>query len=290
MESMLNEAKKNFEGTNCQKTIEILDALLKEKPSSKIKKEIYKYMGECYDVQNATDKALSIYLLAHTLYPENEFFTLKLAQLYLRTGFYEKSVELFKEVLKQDPLNLQAAAGLARSYMLLGFLTKARKYYQETVELTKHQNKTFLKEYAVCLLKQRKYMEAIDVIKQANSLDAKDLMVYKIMARIYIGMADYKNAIKTLESAEKIHPVTDIISQKVFVLMIAGNFKEALQEANKLIEKDKKSYPAKLAKAIIMIKQKDKKGAIKILKEVSQNATPFISKISGKILDSIDNL
>lgn len=228
-EDMLSGMSANFERGDCQAVSEISESLFKEKPSSHIRERAYSYLGRCYESQGLPDKAITVYKLANGLYPENDFFSARLASIYLKTGFYATAVPLFEKVLKGRSDDIAANAGLARCYAAQGFLSKAKLYYSMAVILGDFGDPALLKEYAAQMLRKRDWEEAALITGYALKLSPGDADLYEISARIAAGRGDYKKAAGQMRAALKLAPSDAGFALELALLeLLAGDCEAAL--------------------------------------------------------------
>ncbi|GAB4032611.1 MAG: hypothetical protein Fur0012_11330 [Elusimicrobiota bacterium] len=135
---------------DCQSVVEKYEEFLMEKPPLDIKKEAYLFAGECYEKENAMEKAISIYKLASELYPADPVFFRKASSLYLENGFYQSALELLLKLEKKYPYDEKNWLPLARAWRGLGFLRKAVPYYRKAAAIDL-RNYSLLMEYCLAL-------------------------------------------------------------------------------------------------------------------------------------------
>jgi tetratricopeptide (TPR) repeat protein len=205
-EEILYTMSVNFENGDCRAVADLSDTLFSEKPSSVIREKAYSYLGRCYEARELPDKAITVYKLAHGLYPESDFFSARLAAIYFKTGFYATAVPLFEKALKSSPDNMEANTGLARCYAALGFLSKAKLYYARAVILGEFGDLVLLKEYAAQMLRSRDWDEAAMIAEYARKLAPEDAGLYETLARVAAGRGDYKRAAAHMRAAVKLEP------------------------------------------------------------------------------------
>ncbi|MBI4657052.1 MAG: tetratricopeptide repeat protein [Elusimicrobia bacterium] len=283
-ETMLQKAQENFASGECAKTVEIILALLDKKPPSALKIQAYKYLGQCYERLNLTDRALGVYQLANTLCPDNEVFLLSLAKLYYSAGFFEKSKDLFHALLALNPENLEANIGLARAYAFLGFLSRAKEFYGASVKLTGYKDKSLLKEYSLCLLKQRDFDGVIRQMKTLQIMDPDDGDIYLIFSRAYIDSGNYEKALDYLTLGESIAgDKRRIRLSKALIWHLLGNREKCLAETNKILKENPADNSVLFVKYLAGFEKRKAKPEAEVLNKILENATPFVAEMIERL-------
>ena len=283
-EAAIGAIKIDFEKSDCLRVIDSVNKFLKNKPPSHLKKQAYIYLGSCYEKTNAIDKALITYELANALYPENKFFLESLANIYIGAGFFEKSLSLFKELVKNGDCSYKTRAGLAKSYDALGFYEKARKNFSEALEMSDYKDFDLIKKCADSLIKVRHYDEALKIFESADGFK-KDAESELIFARIFMYKKEYIKASSHIAKARALAPERrDIALYDLFLSVLAADYEKVLIKVKYFTEKNSGDSLPLYAKAIVDLKKGNKKAAREILGGISNDKKSFHSQIAAVML------
>jgi tetratricopeptide (TPR) repeat protein len=285
-EAMLTGMNANFEKGDCAAVSEIYQALFSEKPSSAIREKAYAYLGRCYEAQGLPDKAMTIYKLANGLYPESDFFSSRLASIYLKTGFYSAAIPLFEKVLKGRSDDIEANAGMARCYASLGFLSKAKIYYSISAILGNFGDPALLKEYAAQMLRKRDWEEAALILDYALKLAPSDADLYEALARVAAGMGDYKKAAKHMRTAVKLKPGAEEFSLELALMELLGGNCEAALAALPATGTEHAALSL-VIRGMALQKKGQRARAMEYFKEASSSNRPFIAPFAAALMNSV---
>ena len=292
-EDMLAGMAANFDKGDCQAVDEISQTLFSEKPSSAIREKAYSYMGRCYETHGLPDKAMTIYKLAYDLSPESDFFALRLASIYLTTGFYANAVPLFEKTLQSRSDNLEANAGLARCYASLGFLSKAKPYYSKAAILSDFGDLDFLKEYTAQMLRKRDWEEAALIAAYAVKLAPGDSDPREALARVAAGRGDYKQAAAQMRNAVKLKPSdADLALELALLELLGGNYEAALgaipapySDTGPAAGTGQRGL-ALVIRGMALHKKGERARALEYFKEAAGSSQPFIAEFAAALAKS----
>lgn len=220
-----------YGGGDCAGVRAQAETFLAEKPPRAMREEADGYIGDCYERDGLTDKAVSHYKVALELFPDNARFAARLGAIYNSAGFYAQAAPLFAGVLDKAPADAEAAAGLARAYYGLGFLAKAKAYYAQAAGLEKYSDAELLREYAGCLLKQRDWDGADALIARGAAAEPASSFWPSASARALAGRGAYAEAASALAAADKLEPSPQRRLERALYLAQAGLADEALTAA-----------------------------------------------------------
>lgn len=113
---------------------------------------------------------------------------------------HEVAIELYKDVLKQEPENNYVKLALATSYQKLQQFTQAKKYYYELLE-TETQNKELIIANLLAIMSQESPRESIYLISKLARQNPKSSFILASAAMAYDRVGEYQNAISMLERA-----------------------------------------------------------------------------------------
>jgi len=288
--AILDTMKADFGKGDCAAVVADGDALFREKPSSETRKYAYKYLGQCYESQELPDKAISVYKLGLGLYPEERFFSARLAAIYLKAGLYSTAAPLFKDIIGDRPDDIEANAGLGKSYAETGFLAKAKDYYSRAVILGDFKDSRLMKEYAWWMIKKRDWGEAELILSKALELDAGDAGVYAALSRISSGKGDYKSAAARLSAALERKPGNRSFAlERALVLLMAGDAAGAAGAASDFLKDGTQDPFASLIKGMALYKKGDLAGARTALAPAGKDGGTFVARIAGALLAGMDS-
>lgn len=287
-EAMLSGMSVNFEKGDCSAVAEISRDLFREKPSSAIREKAYSYLGRCYEAQGRYDKAITIYKLAHGLYPENDLFPGRLAAIYLKTGFYDIAVPLFEKALKGRSDDIEANAGLARCYASMGFLSKAKIYYSRAAILGNFSDLALLKEYAAQMLRSRDWEEAGLIAGYGVKLAPGEAGFYEVMARIAAGRGDYKKAAGHMRSAIRLEPSgTALALELALIELLAGDYEAALGAIP--AAGTRHGALSLVIRGMALHKKGERALALGYFKEAAASGEPFVSAFAAALMKQPGN-
>lgn len=104
----------------------------------------------------------------------NESIKVKLAQLFVSTGFTSKAVEAYESLIEKDTLNLLVANSLGKLYLSLNQVEKAEKIYRFLMKMDT-VNPNYPYQLAESLEKQNKHLEMGQSYLDAYKLDTLHL-------------------------------------------------------------------------------------------------------------------
>ncbi|MEA3307392.1 MAG: tetratricopeptide repeat protein, partial [Elusimicrobiota bacterium] len=284
-EADIKEIKNDYDKPDCFNVIKKINKFLENKPPSHFKEEAYLYLGSCYEKRNEIDRALDIYGLANTLYPDSKFFRESLANIYLNAGFFEKSLALFSELAEKTDSSDKIYAGLAKSYASLGFYEKAEDNYAKALEMNGHEDLDLIKEYSRQLILARHYEKILAIFEKTSDEFKKDEEAQLILSRVWMHKGEYKKSLVYINAAQKIAPNRrDMALYAVFLNIMITDYDTALSKINCLTKNNKKDSLALLARAIVSLKKGNKKKSSEILRGILKNKTSFVSQIAAAML------
>lgn len=92
---------------------------------------VYNMIGYCQSALNNFQDAENAFQTYIKLIPGSPNPYDSYAELLLKQGKYDESIEQYKKALEKDPLFTTSLAGIGNNYVFKGDYTSARKYYQE---------------------------------------------------------------------------------------------------------------------------------------------------------------
>jgi tetratricopeptide (TPR) repeat protein len=274
-----------YERGDCEAVIDGFSGFLGEKPPAGLREEAYGYMGRCHQRGGAADKAISVYKLAHGLYPDNIFFTSRLASIYSQAGFNSEAVPLFLNVLDLKSDDVPANLGLARAYAALGFYAKAKIFYSVTVALQDFSDAAVLREYAGCMLKKGDWPEALFIAKKGAVIAPGSAYWPLAEARALAGQGEYYKTFPFMDAALRLEPSRQLRLEKALYLLLAGLPKRAIEAADAELAADKADPLAAAVKgmALYLLGMKTEANAYFT---AARGGGPFTAALAGSFLKS----
>ena len=153
---------------------------------------------------NEAEKVLKKILI---ISPEIAHIKDKLGEVYVLKKEYEKSIEIYKELIKEYPENVDYLIKLAGNYSQLKFYDKSGVYYL-TAYVLDDSNSEAISGVVHSYIKENKISEAIDFlnenIEKDDKLDFEDFFALSKLLECYIIKNDMSNLKKILEDIKKI--------------------------------------------------------------------------------------
>jgi tetratricopeptide (TPR) repeat protein len=185
--------------------VELLDraaALQPETPGLRLK------LADGFRLHGATEKAAALYLKLLEQSPRMPTVREKLTEMYLRGGDRKAAAKQLKELIRDNPTNVQG-------YYLLGVIASEEKQAEEAVEnfeKTLLLNPDFQEAYydlAGVKINSQKPEEAIALLRRARERFGATFVTEFYTGMAYSSMKQYPEALKALTSAELLAKATD---------------------------------------------------------------------------------
>ena len=171
-------------------------------------------------------KVLSTYLSRH---PADLSARLLLADAFLTAANPEEAVKQYRVILRGDPNNYLALAGLGELYEKIGRLDQAEPNLARAVKHSRGEAELRL-EWATVLAKMHRFREARNALEALAVPKTRDSRVayFRLKAAIAEGMRDSTVAASEMESALAADPAsTDLRTAVAMAELKAGNYKRA---------------------------------------------------------------
>lgn len=113
-----------------------------------------------------------------------------------------RNLKLLLLELESNPDNWYTAYNLGQTYMLLNMTTEAMVFLNQAIEakgVPEDIRASIYNNLGECLLKEKRYEEAILHCKESLNLNPEQVSAHIILSRIYLAQHDYLHAIQTLE-------------------------------------------------------------------------------------------
>jgi adenylate cyclase len=178
---------------------------------------------------------------AYTHYLKGLHFRNKLTPADLR-----KAIECFKQAITLEPGYAQAYAMVAMVYSNLGSMGQmiphtafeiAHQYADKALELDDTISEALIAKAMPCIMYDWKWQEAHDMLQKAIKLNPNSAEGYDLLGFYYIATNQKARAVKILEDAEQIDPLsTTIIKSLGMMYVFSERFDDAIRQAEKLLE------------------------------------------------------
>ena len=238
-------------GDYTQAIEQLSDYIYKTKNVKRREARAYRLLGMSYEQLGQLSKALEVYLEALEFHPKDIPLLLAAADLYQRTDLVDRSIELYEQVLAQEPNNLEALSGQGTNYSKMGFYSQARFFYDKFFELNPAAEPLYRARYAETFLRQRNYQDAFINITMALAGDNSSPDFWLLSAKASRGLGRPQDALADLEAALLLAPGRrDLLANKALWLYEAGRYKGSMRTAQKILEQDPKNQLALLIMAM----------------------------------------
>lgn len=129
-------------------------------------------------------------------FPGNGILAVKYAQVLSMNGEIEKSLRILLQLIKVEPLNMEALISLGSNYSQLKNRNQAIRYYKKAFYLATGEDKVEIAiDLAMELENQDDYKTAINVLLEAQKEgEVNDLLIYEL-AHCYEKIGEFKKAI-----------------------------------------------------------------------------------------------
>jgi putative PEP-CTERM system TPR-repeat lipoprotein len=281
LNSRLLLASYYLRGGNAPKALSVLKSGLTGKKGDAF---LYNSIAAVLFSQNKLDEGLKSIQKAKEADPAFPASYQNLATFYAATGKYEKAVEEYTSLLRNDPRNYQAMLGLAALYEIKGDDKQALVYYQKAKET--RQPAAFMAQ-AGYYQKKRETGKALKVLEEALKIDSRNAAVLEMKGRLLVSEKEYKDAVRVFEEVETINP-EEGVALKIFAYVAMKDTAKAAEQARKIIEKYPSSARGYMVLASVYEAQKDYPSAISEMKNglrVDGNNVQAILYL-GKLLEA----
>ena len=280
----LAQAKTLYSAGNYAGAETELQRVLAGAADSETRKPAYWFLGQSQERLGKPDAALSTYQVAARIYSKDMQLLLALAGLYYRTGLLDRAEPVYRDMLKIDKGSFEAHIGLARTYARQGFFSRAEGQYKAALESMAVRDPELWAGYADCLLRQRKYQEAMLALEKPLAFRPSDADLWLLAARIRREQGQKSEALGLIEKAALLAPQRkDIILRQALWLISDGKPNEGGGIALSVLQKEPGEPLASWAEALALISAGDKQAAVPYL-EAADRGTTFISAVAKKML------
>ncbi|WP_440122730.1 tetratricopeptide repeat protein [Tenacibaculum sp. Ill] len=275
---MVSLQEKNFiKATNCFKNA------LKIKESA----TYFLNLGHAYVNLKEFKLAEDQYIKAIDKAPDSLMGYKSLASLYQVQKQYDESVKVWEYIITNLSHDVSFKLHLAKDYIQL-------KEYQFALsvlyEASKQEKQQELIWYYISLIhfNSKNFGSAIAAVKKALYIKPEELSFKSLLAAIYLGLSDFKNAMKQWDEILTIEPFNNKIRiDKAVTLLSQGLVNESLSELSLVLKNDSKNEKANYYKAIVLLEVNKLNDAISILNSIV-NTKGIFKEEAEKVLNKIN--
>jgi tetratricopeptide (TPR) repeat protein len=157
-----------------------------------------------------------------------------------------KAIECFDEAIALEPNYAQAYATSAGAYSYLGATGQmlpdtafeiVKRYADKALQIDDSIAGGHIAKGSAYLFYDWKWKEAYDELQKAIELNPSAIDAYQLLGYYYLIMGQKLKAVEMLEEAEKIDPLSPVISQTLGNMYVfAGRYDEAIVQADKMLD------------------------------------------------------
>lgn len=280
------QARETFRAGNYQQAVqELSDYIYKTKNIKRREARAYRLLGLSYEKLNKPEKALETYLEALEFHQKDIPLLLVAADLYQRSELTDRSIELYNRVLEIDPDNTEALSGQGQNYIVIGFYSQARKFYDHLFSLQPQTPAVHRARYAYAFLRQRDYEKAFINAVMALTEEPENANYWLIAAYACKGLNRMEEALANLDTAILLDPQRNELRALKAMWLYKQNQRElSLQLARKLLKENPYNELALFA-LYMNLKQSHPKQAKQALQKIKNlNSGSFAERVAEKLL------
>jgi len=157
-----------------------------------------------------------------------------------------KAIECFEEAIALEPNYALAYARAAGAYCYLGVMGQmipdtafeiVKRYADKALQIDDGIAEGHIAKGSAYLFYDWKWKEAYDELRKAIELNPGAIDAYQLLGYYYLIMGQKLKAVEMLEEAEKIDPLSPVISQALGnMYLFAGRFDDAIVQADKMLD------------------------------------------------------
>lgn len=189
-----------------------------------------------------------------------------------------KAIECFKQAIAIEPSYAEAHAMVAQCYCSLGTMGQmiphtafeiGHQYADKALELDGTIAEGHIAKAMAYLYYEWKWQQAYDALQKAIELNPSRVEAYDLLGFYYIAHNEKPQAVKVLEQAEQIDPLSPTIIRSLGMMyMFSERFDDAVRQAEKLLEMNPEMRSAIELKAWAIGMRGDWQTSLELFKEV----------------------
>ena len=198
------------------------------------------------------------------------------------------AIELYKEVLKNDPNDFSALNNLGSVFFAQGKKEKAKEYYKKAIKINPKYTDAY-NNLAILFRNLGRNQEAINILKNLIKINPNIPDSYNILGNIFKDLKDYQKSKEYYEKSIEIDSnFANAHNNLGVVFKILGEYQKAKNSCEKAIEVDRNHLEARFNLGLIYRILGEEKKAINYFNEILDavpnhvNALNELGKISHK--------
>ncbi len=164
-----------------------------------------------------------------------------MALLFQGTGDYDAAIDIYDNILANDPRNDVALRGLGDAYKSKQEFSKAEQYYKQAISL-KPDYWAGYEKLGTFYMSRSKYEEALEPYQQVISLTPNNHLAFSNLGNAYYYMNDWPKAREFYEKSLNIQPTAEPASNLGTVHYIEGNYTAAAEAYLQALELNPNQY------------------------------------------------
>ena len=156
--------------------------------------DVLSMLGYCYGVLQDYDNSLKHYRAALAVESDSAEILLNIATIYAKSGDTVEALAIFKELLLKNPQNPELLNNIAWVYENREDYVKAEGLYYRGLAVSSG-NPEIAYNLICCLKRQRKFLEALDMIEYLRKLPEWQRIAMAVLAHIYEGLGASRLAV-----------------------------------------------------------------------------------------------
>lgn len=224
---------------------------------------LYNFMAAAYFAQLQPEEAIACLQRAKAANPG--FFTahFNLGAYHATRGEYEKALEEYAAVLRQDPVQLQALLLSGRVMEMTGQSEKAIDFFRRAADTGKSEGQLALAEH---LLSEAKAEECLEVLTKAQQARPEDASLLDFQGQALLRLGRHAEAATAFAKLDRVSPGRGVAGQ-VQAHLLGGDVARAEALARGLTVQQPSSPAGYLLLASINEHRGDIPGALEVLEK-----------------------
>jgi tetratricopeptide (TPR) repeat protein len=226
---------------NFEVAIKYANAAVESEPENKW---YHMHLAKLYIVTNQYKEAIDVYKNIENKYPKDLEIPYNLATLYTRIGEYNKAIQLYDQIEEQTGINENISIRKQQLYLEIGQKSKAYKEIERLIEYYPNEPR-FYGILAEMYTNDNLFLKAEENYEKLFEIDSTYIIGQLSIIDFYRKKMDYDNAFKMIKKV--IYNPEIEFNQKVMVFVSMLNSQNEFTIYNQRIEKNlillKETYP-----------------------------------------------
>jgi tetratricopeptide (TPR) repeat protein len=160
-----------------------------------------------------------------------------IAEFFLENEHYDKAVEIFKIIEKQEESNIELFEKIGYCYQRLGQYGDALTYYKRA-QLLNETKEWIIKKIALCYRYLNNHEEALKHYKEAEKIDPENLYIQAYIGHTLMRLEKFEEALKYYFKVEYLAPSNEKIQHPIaWISFYLGKFDTAIKYYKTILEK-----------------------------------------------------